>query len=945
MAGSIVARLSLLTDSFQRGLNDADRGLQQFSRKARQTGLEMVAIGTALAAPIVLFGKAALDASVEFESAFTGVRKTVDATEEEFDKLEKTFRRMSTHIPVSAVELSKIGEIAGQLGVRGVDNLTKFTDTIARISVTTNLTSEQAATAFARISNVLQVPISEVDRLGSAVVELGNNFAANEQEIVEFAQRLKSAGATVGLSTADVLGLSTALAAVGVNAEAGGTAASKMLLRMSSAAAEGGEAARAYAEVMGQTNDEFIQLVNNSPAEAFTVLIEKFGQLSKPELLRTLTELNIKEVRLRNTTLALAKSGDVLRESIDAANRGYTENLALLKESEIRFATTESKLILLNQIWTDFNVTIGNVFKTSIADAAVGIGEFIVSITDWIKENKKLVEGITAAAAVIAGLGAMIATGGVFALALAGLGVAGGPVALAIAGIAALVALFVSFRDEIAGFTVPLIIDLQTEFAVLSEKIKSFFSGGDEKGLEMRLRIIRHEAEQTKQAFDAWLKGKNKPKASTVTSAPVSDEDVEQLGPVNVIDDPIRNLRSAALSRDTGFNVDVRLFQEANGIKTREEAEEKLFELRLQLTRQIAQAEEKLELERLAREGRTQEELGQVIVDNAKRRFEFEAVERKKFAQAEEELGQVILDNAKRRWAYEESERKRLAALPGIQAQGNLDRVQARGGNRFEVAQAKIKTLQAEMQRLSTEPLITDEQRERVKTLAVQIQELNKVTKPLPQLWLDIRDAVTGSLRQMLTGVLRGTQSIGDAFKNMAVNILASLTELFASRAIVQLFDLVGGGLFGSGPRSSSGGIFSGLLGAASGSFLGGLFGFANGGVMSPNGPMRLQSFAGGGVASSPTLAMFGEGGGSEAFVPLPDGRRIPVNLQGGGTKVIVNNNTQEPATVTRKSNGGGGEDIMVTVGRSLGRQVRERGPLGKDIAAAFGLKFPGGVS
>lgn len=69
-----------------------------------------------------------------------------------------------------------------------------------------------------------------------------------------------------------------------------------------------------------------------------------------------------------------------------------------------------------------------------------------------------------------------------------------------------------------------------------------------------------------------------------------------------------------------------------------------------------------------------------------------------------------------------------------------------------------------------------------------------------------------------------------------------------------------------------------------------GIFGFAMGGIMTPNGPMPLKRYAAGGIANSPQLAMFGEGRQPEAFVPLPDGRSIPVTMQGGGAvNVTVN--------------------------------------------------------
>jgi phage-related minor tail protein len=59
-------------------------------------------------------------------------------------------------------------------------------------------------------------------------------------------------------------------------------------------------------------------------------------------------------------------------------------------------------------------------------------------------------------------------------------------------------------------------------------------------------------------------------------------------------------------------------------------------------------------------------------------------------------------------------------------------------------------------------------------------------------------------------------------------------------------------------------------------------FGFADGGIMTPGGPLPLNRYANGGVADRPQLALFGEGDMNEAYVPLPDGRSIPVTMRGG---------------------------------------------------------------
>lgn len=81
------------------------------------------------------------------------------------------------------------------------------------------------------------------------------------------------------------------------------------------------------------------------------------------------------------------------------------------------------------------------------------------------------------------------------------------------------------------------------------------------------------------------------------------------------------------------------------------------------------------------------------------------------------------------------------------------------------------------------------------------------------------------------------------------------------------------------------GNAFSGLI---DGIDFGSLFSFANGGIMTGSGPLPLNTYATGGIASSPQFALFGEGRMNEAFVPLPDGRSIPVTMSGGGSGQVI---------------------------------------------------------
>lgn len=115
-----------------------------------------------------------------------------------------------------------------------------------------------------------------------------------------------------------------------------------------------------------------------------------------------------------------------------------------------------------------------------------------------------------------------------------------------------------------------------------------------------------------------------------------------------------------------------------------------------------------------------------------------------------------------------------------------------------------------------------------------------------------------------------------------------------------------------------------------SGSAFGKFLGFANGGIMTGNGALPLKRYAAGGIASSPQLAMFGEGSRPEAYVPLPDGRTIPVTMRGGGDmgNVVVNVDASGSSVE-------GNQPDAAQLGRAIGAAVQ---------AELIKQKRPGGL-
>ena len=202
-------------DKFSGTFKKAGLSMKSFQKSA----LAMGAIGGVIAYGL----KGAVDASIELETAMVGVRKTTGLSAEAITGLRNEFIEMSKIMPLTVTELANIGEVAGQLGIQGVDNIKSFTEVAAKMSIATELSAENAALAMAKISNAMGLPIEEAEKLGSAINELSNISAASSTEIISALTRVAGSAKTLGLSTDVVTGLVASLIAAGEPAERAGT--------------------------------------------------------------------------------------------------------------------------------------------------------------------------------------------------------------------------------------------------------------------------------------------------------------------------------------------------------------------------------------------------------------------------------------------------------------------------------------------------------------------------------------------------------------------------------------------------------------------------------------------------------------------------------------------------------------------------------------------------
>lgn len=368
------------------GLTGQTKFISQMNAVDAAVKKSSVGMGTALAAgaaAVAVSMGLAVKAASDFESSFAGVIKTVDGLDDGMGGLSKIgrelaqdFRNLALQIPISVNELNKIGELGGQLGIARAD-LIGFTDTIAKLGVTTDLSTEQAALSLAQFLNVTEkvatVGMSaseQIQRIGSTIVDLGNNSATTESKIVNFAQRIAGAGATVGLTQDEILSLSAAISSVGVEAELGGTAISKVFIAMAKASARGGDELEKFAEVAGTSMEDFAEVFEEDASEAVLMFIEGLDGLSAEAAgsFEAIEDLFGSNQRLTSTLLLAANSSDKMRKSLRLGSAAFRENNALTDEARKKFSTFQSQLLLLKNVFNEAGIELGNEFLPMLTD-------------------------------------------------------------------------------------------------------------------------------------------------------------------------------------------------------------------------------------------------------------------------------------------------------------------------------------------------------------------------------------------------------------------------------------------------------------------------------------------------------------------------------------------------------------------------------------------------
>lgn len=415
-----------LRDEFTTKLNKAVSEIDQAGKKLESLGKGASELGSALTRtvtlPLVAMAGASVKSAIQFESSFAGVIKTVDGLVDEFNnltaegqKLQDQLRDLAAGenaVPIDVNELNAVAEAAGQLGIARAD-IIGFTKTMADLGQTTNLTAEEASTSIAQFQNIFGAAGKEVDRFGATLVALGNAGASTEKDILNMGVRIAGAGYQIGLTQGEVMAIASALSSVGIEAEAGGSAISKVMIDMALAVQRGGRELSNFEDVAksalpaGQSFTELFKQDAAGALEAFVIGLSNI-QKSGGSVLDVLDKMGVTEVRMRNALLASTGAVEGLKSALDLQSKAWQDNTALTAEAEKRYQTFESQLrIFWNQL-KDVAITFGTALLPVLRDTLTAMKPVMELAADGAKHFASLSSATKASVLVIGGIAAAI---------------------------------------------------------------------------------------------------------------------------------------------------------------------------------------------------------------------------------------------------------------------------------------------------------------------------------------------------------------------------------------------------------------------------------------------------------------------------------------------------------------------------------------------------------
>lgn len=318
----------------------------------------------------------------DFDRQLIAVGKTTNIAGDDLKQFGRDVVELGQNLDgVSIDGLLRSAEVAGTLGVKGTDNILKFSTAIEKLKLTSDIISDEQVQNFAKFIEVSSDSFDNADRLASVITVLGNNMATTEAQVLSNASEIQKGVAVYNTAAEGILGIGAATSALGSEAESSRSAIQSTFAVINSAIATG-EGLQKVLKITGLTEKELADQFNKDATGVFQKFVKGLST-AKDEgqnLSLVLGDLGITEKRAFTVVGSLAANYEVLENAMSLANEEYQNNIALNKEVE---AASQSIASIIGDIKDEFEA-----YVLATNDANSGT-ETITKTLKFLRDNLK----------------------------------------------------------------------------------------------------------------------------------------------------------------------------------------------------------------------------------------------------------------------------------------------------------------------------------------------------------------------------------------------------------------------------------------------------------------------------------------------------------------------------------------------------------------------------
>lgn len=358
-------------------LGQVHNKINEISKKPVDIGLSFAS----LASNVALLGMP-IKKAIEIESAFAGVRKVIDGTDDQLKQLRADLIDMTGVIPKTATELMQIAEAGGKLGVP-IDQIKEYVDVVAKASTAFEMPADVAGEAFGKIGAMLGYEITQLRQYGDIVNALADSTSADAKNIIDITKRTAGVMGTLNFDVGTIAGLSSFADQMSVSSEVGATALNNILNGI-----RGTEAG--------------LKILQEKGGYGLIDIANKFKKLDGIARTKAIEDLFGSGEGARMFE-KLINQTDVLKASLDSALDKKTLG-SMQREFENVSNTTANKIRLMQNGVERLSIKIGEALLPNINEIITYIAPLIDRIATWAGENRDLIITMAKILAVAIGL-------------------------------------------------------------------------------------------------------------------------------------------------------------------------------------------------------------------------------------------------------------------------------------------------------------------------------------------------------------------------------------------------------------------------------------------------------------------------------------------------------------------------------------------------------------